>query len=132
MGFLKYVLASLNANTKEKNCKSAKDKNSTKPQKTTFLTPKNVTRRNKANNNVAIFYPHSLADLGQIVKFLATGNQALLNFKGVDKAVFQRILDFIAGAICALGGKVENLGNNIFLYAPKNTQILNKGSLYEN
>lgn len=128
MGFLKHVLASMGVDTKEKNKKTIKE---SKQKKTTFLTPKKQPNTNKTNNNVAIFYPHSLNDLNEIVKFLATGNQALLNFKKVDKTVSQRILDFIAGAICALGGKVENLGNNIFLYAPKNTQILNKGNVYE-
>lgn len=132
MGFLNYVLASLGAETKDKaNAKSTKEKTKKSAHKATFLKQRKPENAGKQNRNVAIFYPKNLTDLNEIVQFLATGNQALLNFKNVDKKVFQRVLDFVAGAIWALGGKVENLGNGLFLYAPKNTSILNKGSLYE-
>lgn len=138
MGFLNYVLASMGGKAKDEdsNKKTKKTKENI-VKKPTFIkqkAPNNNTDKSntKKGNNVVIFYPKNLSDLGQIVDFLATGQHALLNFEKVDKSVFQRILDFIAGAVCALGGKVENLGNNLFLFAPKNSQIINKGNLYEN
>ena len=128
MGFLDYVFASLGVSTKDET-KSVLTTTSKKSKQidTKLLKPKAKPELKTKSNNIAIFCPSNIDDLPEIVQFLATNQQAFLNFEKIDNENIQRVLDFIGGAIFALGGKVENLGGKLFLFAPKNTKILNKG-----
>ena len=128
MGFLDYVFASLGVSTKDETKTILNNApKTTKQLDTRLLKPKAKNDFKTKSNNIAIFCPTSIDDLPEIVQFLSTEQQAFLNFEKIDSQNIQRVLDFVGGAVFALGGKVENLGGKLFLFAPKNTKILNKG-----
>ncbi|MBQ8761844.1 MAG: cell division protein SepF [Clostridia bacterium] len=122
MSFLDYVLNGLGLHEIEQPKVKTKEK---KTQAEFLQTPKKkAIPISQKCDNVAIFTPEKLSDITSIVEFLATNQQALLDLNYIDFSLLQRVADYIGGAVLALGGKVENLGGNLFLLVSRNTKIL--------
>ena len=49
----------------------------------------------------------------------------ILNFEATRPEISQKIIDFISGAVYALDGSSQQLGQNIFLFAPASVEISN-------
>jgi len=49
--------------------------------------------------------------------------QVIVDFSTVNQTSVYRILDFMSGAIYALGGSIQQITKNIFLFAPKGVSI---------
>lgn len=125
MSFFDYVLNGLGLTKVEV---PPKVRTKEKKVEAKFIEPSKtkVAPITQKTESVAIFSPSKISDLPEIVDFLSTKQQALLDLNVLDERIMQRVVDFVGGAVMALGGKVENLGGNLFLLAPKNTKILRK------
>jgi FtsZ-interacting cell division protein YlmF len=49
----------------------------------------------------------------------------------MDAAAAQRLLDFVAGAVDAIDGNAERLGENSFLFTPHQVQVSRMDSAVE-
>ena len=54
---------------------------------------------------------------------LLTGRAVVVNLEGFDPDVAQRIMDFISGAVYAIGGKLHQISRYIFIFSPDNIDI---------
>ena len=50
----------------------------------------------------------------------------MVNLKRVTPDQAKRIVDFLYGAIYAIGGRIQKLGGGIFLCTPKNVSVQGK------
>lgn len=62
-------------------------------------------------------------DTQTIADHLRARRPVVMNLHKAPYEVAVRILDFIAGTTYALGGRMEKLGQNVFLCAPENVEI---------
>ncbi len=76
-----------------------------------------------APSGTVIFNPKSYDDVGTIIDHLKSGEQVIVDFSTTNQGVVARILDFMSGAIYALGGSVRKITQDIFLFAPNNLAI---------
>lgn len=76
---------------------------------------------------VLVVEPRSFDDVPAIADQLKNRRPVILNLEGLDKAVAQKILDFLNGAIYALGGETQKVASSIFFYAPPGVDIANVG-----
>lgn len=58
-----------------------------------------------------------------IVKRLKQGQQVAVSLKSTRVDVAKRILDFCFGAIFALDGRVEKVGDKVFVFSPNNQRL---------
>jgi len=72
---------------------------------------------------VVVSEPTSFDDSQGIADHLKARRQVIVNMESTDKEVAQRILDFISGACYALDGRVQKIGEGVFLFAPYNVDI---------
>jgi cell division inhibitor SepF len=72
---------------------------------------------------VVVSEPTSFDDSQGIAEHLKSRRQVIINMEATDKEVAQRILDFISGACYALDGRVQKIGEGVFLFAPHNVDI---------
>ena len=49
--------------------------------------------------------------------------QVIVDFSTLNQQSVYRILDFMSGAIYALGGSIQQITRNIFLFAPSGVTI---------
>lgn len=73
--------------------------------------------------NVMLFSPKSYADVQTLIDHLRRHEPAIVDFAEVDNESGQRILDFLSGAIYALGGSMQRVSGTIFLLTPPGVSI---------
>jgi cell division inhibitor SepF len=82
-----------------------------------------VSIHSKATAKVVLMEARSFDDVREIVDHLRNRRAVLINLARTNKKHSQRIVDFIAGALYAINGKMEEAGDNIYLCAPENYEL---------
>lgn len=75
------------------------------------------------NLKVVVCEPEKFDEVQALADHLKNRKQVILNFESTAPEVSQRIIDFISGATYALDGQSQQLGRNIFLFAPSNVEV---------
>ena len=75
------------------------------------------------NKNFVFFSPTNYEEIKKLVEYLKQGEPAIVNFDKISENEAQRSLDFISGAACALGGKLQRITGNFFLVTPDGYNI---------
>lgn len=76
-----------------------------------------------AMGGVVINSPTTYEDVQLLIDHLKMQEQVIVDFSTVNQTSVYRILDFMSGAIYALGGSIQQITKNIFLFAPKGVSI---------
>lgn len=76
---------------------------------------------------VLVISPKAFEDVQGIADQLKGRRPVILNLEHVDKEVAQRILNFLHGAIYALGGDTQKVSSSIFFFAPPGVDVANMG-----
>ncbi|GHC17861.1 cell division protein SepF [Leuconostoc lactis] len=89
-----------------------------------------TTDPNNANSKIALFEPKVYSDSRAIASQILGGEAVIVNFTQIDEAQAKRILDFLGGAVYAVNGEIERIGQSIFLVTPDTFEI--SGTLTDN
>ncbi|MDF7626953.1 cell division protein SepF [Leuconostocaceae bacterium ESL0723] len=91
-----------------------------------------ITSRDLANisSKIALFEPKVYSDSRAIASQVLGGEAVIVNFTQIDEGQAKRILDFLGGAVYAVDGDIERIGQSIFLVTPNTFEI--SGSLSDN
>lgn len=76
-----------------------------------------------STKNFVFFSPTNYEEIKKLVEYLKQGEPAIVNFDKISETEAQRSLDFISGAACALGGKLQRITGNFFLVTPDGYNI---------
>ncbi|MDR3318321.1 MAG: cell division protein SepF [Clostridiales bacterium] len=110
-----------NRNTQESELEFYEDSHAVKPrQKQAFSkTPAH------AGSGVIIYEPRTPEDVEALIDRLKLSESAIVNLEKPPVEIAQRILDFLGGAVYAIGGSMSPIqkGANIFLLTPPGVAI---------
>lgn len=95
------------------------------------LSKKKKAIRGNGDPAVCIARPTSFEECSRIVSLLISGQIVLVDMKGVDYQVRQRIMDVIAGTLYVLGGGEKIISEQVYLYTPGNTEVIDVEELEE-
>lgn len=79
--------------------------------------------KNYKEHEVKIIEPRSFGDTSQIVQQLLENKTVVLNLHLLDKEQAQRTIDFVCGAVHALGGSPQKVGDSVFVFTPNSVQL---------
>lgn len=79
---------------------------------------------------VLVVEPRSFDEVQTIVDQLKTKRPVILNLEALDKDLASRILNFLNGAIYALGGETQKVASSIFFFAPPGVDVSTLGRGY--
>ncbi|MDR1604300.1 MAG: cell division protein SepF [Gracilibacteraceae bacterium] len=79
---------------------------------------------------VVIVKPYNFSESKSIAEHLKARRAVILNLEKSDEEVAQRIVDFISGTTFALGGKMQKVGEVIFMFVPSNVDVNEEVSLH--
>lgn len=82
--------------------------------------------RNKGKGTameVCVIKPSSFDDAREISETLLADRTVLLNMKGVDVGVAQRIIDFTCGTCYAIEGNLQRVEDYIFIITPAGVEL---------
>ena len=72
---------------------------------------------------VVVCEPDSFEEVQVLADHLKSRKQLILNFENTQPDEARRIIDFISGTTYALDGNSQQLGKNVFVFAPNNVEI---------
>jgi cell division inhibitor SepF len=75
---------------------------------------------------VSVFHPRQYEEVTDIADNLRARLLVVVNLVGADRALSQRVIDFLSGVVYTLDGKMQRLSEGIFLFVPSNVQINSK------
>lgn len=76
---------------------------------------------------VMVVEPRSFEEVQTIVDQMRARRPVILNLESLDKDLAQKILNFLNGAIYALGGETQRVAQGIFFFAPQGVDIATMG-----
>lgn len=72
---------------------------------------------------LVLIEPKSFEECPKLVDCLKGRRPVIINLEKLETEVARKIFDFMSGATYALGGNVQKVANNIFIFAPENVDI---------
>lgn len=86
-------------------------------------TPNVVSIHTNKNMKVMVCEPQNFDEVQMLADHLKNRKQVIVNFENTPDDVSRRIFDFISGTTYALDGNSQQLGKDVFLFAPSNVEI---------
>jgi cell division inhibitor SepF len=95
-----------------------------KPQKQS-IKPQNVVSLQSVQkaSKVILVEPRVYAEAQDITDHLKNRRAVVVNLQRIDHEEGRQIVDFLSGAVYALGGDIQKIGSSIFLCTPDNVEI---------
>ncbi|PKM76326.1 MAG: cell division protein SepF [Firmicutes bacterium HGW-Firmicutes-15] len=93
------------------------------PERENKLGANIVSIHSGKNLKVIVCEPERFEEVQALADHLKNRKQIILNFEATPPDVSQKIIDFISGAVYSLDGQSQQLGHNIFLFAPSSVEI---------
>lgn len=79
---------------------------------------------------VTVVEPRVYAEVEHMATLLMQKNIVIVNFKRMDKAQAERVIDYLTGIIFAIDGSAQKLQSELFLFTPGD--VLIEGVLEDN
>ena len=81
---------------------------------------------NTSGTKMILLEPRAFSEAQTIADYLKARNTVVVNTKRVTPEITKRIVDFLSGALYAIEGDLQKLGNGIFLCTPNNVNVEGK------
>lgn len=72
---------------------------------------------------ITTLHPHSYNDARAIGEHFRTGTPVIMNLTEMDDTDAKRLVDFAAGLIFGLHGRIERVTNKVFLLSPEHVEV---------
>lgn len=79
--------------------------------------------KNRETVTVFIYGLNNYDEVRRVIDEIKAGKIVVVNFESADKSEAVRALDFVSGAIYALEGSLEKIGDYVFLAVPRGVEI---------
>lgn len=96
-----------------------------KPPKQQSIKPQNVVSLQSVQkaSKVILVEPRVYAEAQDITDHLKSRRSVVVNLQRIGREEGRQIVDFLSGAVYALGGDIQKVGSSIFLCTPDNVEI---------
>ncbi len=74
-------------------------------------------------DRITTLHPHSYNDARAIGEHFRAGTPVIMNLSEMDDADAKRLVDFAAGLIFGLHGRIERITNKVFLLSPEHVEV---------
>lgn len=73
---------------------------------------------------VVVLQLESFEESQEVANHLRSKKPVVINLEKLEKEAARRVIDFVSGAVYALGGSIQKVATGIFLIAPYNVDIM--------
>ncbi|MHC0037245.1 cell division protein SepF [Pseudoneobacillus sp. C159] len=75
------------------------------------------------SSKMVLIEPRVFAESQEIADHLKSRRSVVVNLQRIERDQAQRVIDFLGGAVYALGGDIQKIGIDIFLCTPDNVEV---------
>ncbi|MBQ0017533.1 MAG: cell division protein SepF [Clostridiales bacterium] len=84
------------------------------------------SEQNVSVSSLVCYAPKNNNDVKTLVEYLKGGKPCIVNLGELSEQELKSVLDFLGGAVYALGGTISRLQGNLFVMSPKDMKITTK------
>ncbi|MEJ6348327.1 cell division protein SepF [Holzapfeliella sp. He02] len=77
----------------------------------------------KPSNKIFLFEPRVYSDAKNVAEQVLNNGACIINFSRMEDDQAKRVVDFLTGTVYSLNGKIERVGDKIFLATPPKFEI---------
>lgn len=125
MGIFKSLLSGLGF--KQEEYEEEKNENSAKQENANVENKNSVDNLNEQKqvsvSNLVCYAPASNQDVKLLIDHLKNGEPCIVNLGALSKQDIKSILDYLGGAMYALGGMISRLQGDIYVLSPKDVKV---------
>lgn len=81
------------------------------------------TENKRIHRKITVFEPRAYADCKGIAQALFRKEIVILTFAAMEEQQARRVVDFVTGAIYAIDGDIQRIGEEIFICTPANVDV---------
>lgn len=85
--------------------------------------PGRNTGQSDSQFKMIVIEPRGFEECPKLVDNLKAKKPVIINLEKIESDSARKIFDFLSGATYALGGNVQKVANNIFIFAPENVDV---------
>ena len=89
----------------------------------TYESRKTTVQDIPTNAQMVLFEPRSFEEAEEIAAHLKNRRACVVNLHRLQREFSQRTIDFLTGVVFALDGRIQKIGHNVILCAPRNVGI---------
>ena len=95
----------------------------TTPENGCYTIKAEDTLDESGSGKMILLEPRAHSESSQIIDYLKLRNAVVVNLKRLTAAQAKRTIDVLKGAIYAMDGKYQKIGDNTYLLTPNNISI---------
>lgn len=81
------------------------------------------TKEERETVTIFIYGLNNYDEVRRIIDEVKAGKIVVVNFESADRSEAVRALDFVSGAVYALEGSLQKVGENVFLAVPRGVEV---------
>jgi cell division inhibitor SepF len=85
--------------------------------------PSGPAVRSVSNSKVHVTNPTTFNDVEEVGEHFRDGIPVIMNLAGSSESVAKRLLDFASGLTYGLDGRIERVGDRVFLLTPRGVDV---------
>lgn len=96
------------------------------PKRSSFRTTSNKVvpiHTTSRGSEICVIRPNNFGDSQDACEMLIQGHAVVVILEGMDLMEAQRIMDFIAGCVFSISGKMHQISRYIFIFSPENVDV---------
>ena len=87
---------------------------------------KNVSVSDFVSNDgtgIVVFAPKNITELNKIIDCVAKGQTIIINFSNIKNSQFNKLADYLCGALYALKADIQCLQDALYVVTPQNIKL---------
>lgn len=117
MGIFQSILSALGFEQQDKFNQPQKQQNDVQQQT-------DISQKQYNTKNLVCYAPKSNADVKILVDSLKKNEPCIVNLGGLSDADIKSVLDFLGGAVYALGGSISRLQGELYVVSPSGVMVV--------
>lgn len=91
--------------------------------KNTVSVNKNIGQNSADTSGLVVYAPKNIPELNKMIDCIAKGQTIIVNMENIKSNNYNKMADYLCGALYALNADINCLQNSLYIITPKKVKI---------
>lgn len=77
----------------------------------------------QSGDGLVVYAPKNIPELNKVIDCIARGQTIIINIDNIKQTNYNKIVDYLCGALYALNADINCLQNSLYIITPKNVKL---------
>lgn len=84
---------------------------------------KDIQQHNGQTDGLIVYAPKNIPELNKVIDCTVQGQTVIVNMSNIKTSEYDKVVDYLCGALYALNADINCLQNSLYIITPKNVKI---------